>query len=417
MVQTPGTGLRIPSLAISLERVRLAKRLRWGAAALYMLPSMLALPLMNLDQGGGLLALALYLIPTLAAPACLLASVVASRLRGARAGAITVDGAGLTLERGPGVSQVPFADIAEGWLSPLAGEVALRLRGGDVLRARLVRPEDGRALLEAAGLDASRRTLRISLGRARMLDVLAWLLGYPVLSMLVVIPLLLLGMSVAMGLHTALTVGATYLLHRGLRALLGPGELVVGADGLTVHSGGRRRFVAYDRVASVRVDPSRVTVSLTDGSAVHARASQLDAATAALIRDRIAEAQAVRGQDEGGAQALAQLDRQGRGVAAWAAALRRVVEDAGDYRRGALTPEQLGAVLESPAASMERRLGAAVALYARADPEDHARIRIAAEACANPRLRVALIKAADGELEAALAEAETGEAEDRAARA
>ena len=183
----------------------------------------------------------------------------------------------------------------------------------------------------------------------------------------------------------------------------------VCADGIIARSGGRARFVAYDRLASVDVEPSRVTLHLGDGGAVPLRARKLDPAVIALIHARIDDARATWRAGDVGAQALAQLDRQGRDPGAWAAALRGVLEPSGDYRRPVLTRDQLTSVLESPAAPAERRLAAAIALASGDDAEDRARIRVAAGACANPRLRVALTRAADGDVAAAIEEATIAE--------
>lgn len=54
-------------------------------------------------------------------------------------------------------------------------------------------------------------------------------------------------------------------------------------------------------------------------------------------------------------------------------------------------------MVESPAAEVTARAGAAAVLEQEATEDDRARLRIAADACAEPRLRVVLDKAATGE--------------------
>jgi hypothetical protein len=389
--------IRADLLAVCFRREGLARRLRWAAAACYIVA-----PLSYLLPAYALAGVLL----TLLAPLVLVASLVVASVSRARPGALTVGAEGLTLERAGRVRRIPLADITDGWLSPLEDQVVLRRRSGNLIQARLARFSEGRAVLEAAGLDAARRTLRMPLGRPSWwLAVLTLVVGYPVVSLLAVVVLFVLPAQGMFSLHNALAIGGTYLLYRGLRALAGPGEIVIGADGIIARSGGRARFVAYDRLASVGVEPDRIRLLLVDGQVVPLRARKLDAAAMEVLDARIEDARAAWRSNDTGAQALAQLDRRGRDPGAWAAALRGVLEPSGDYRRPVLTRDQLTAVLESPAAPAERRLAAAVALQIGDAPEDRARIRVAAGACANPRLRVALAQAADGDVAAALEEA------------
>lgn len=69
--------------------------------------------------------------------------------------------------------------------------------------------------------------------------------------------------------------------------------------------------------------------------------------------------------------------------------------------------ERLWRVVHDPSLPAASRAGAAVALADTPEGDTGARLRVAAEACADPRLRVALARGADGahdgELEDALA--------------
>jgi hypothetical protein len=84
-------------------------------------------------------------------------------------------------------------------------------------------------------------------------------------------------------------------------------------------------------------------------------------------------------------------------VAAWREALGAMRAQADSYRSATLGRDDLLAVVESPAAPLERRLGAALALAPTSDDEGRSRIRAAARACADPLMRVALEKLADGD--------------------
>jgi hypothetical protein len=118
------------------------------------------------------------------------------------------------------------------------------------------------------------------------------------------------------------------------------------------------------------------------------------------------------------------LERAGAPVAQWLAGLRTRVGD--DYRSASLTSEELERAL-ARASAPSIRVGAALLLRARGLAP--ARLRVAAEACAEPHLRAAraephlraaLVAVAEevpeAELEAALAELETHEGAERVGR-
>ncbi len=92
------------------------------------------------------------------------------------------------------------------------------------------------------------------------------------------------------------------------------------------------------------------------------------------------------------------LDRDGRSVTEWRAALANDVQS-GNFRERALTPEALDAVLADPMSRAEDRVGAALALRATDTEGAPERIRVAASTSANPRLRVALDAVAEDTLD------------------
>src|SRR5262249_10580900 len=89
----------------------------------------------------------------------------------------------------------------------------------------------------------------------------------------------------------------------------------------------------------------------------------------------------------------------------WRSALGALARRGVDYRAAGLSPDDLSALLASPDATPERRLGAALALAASKHPAAPERIRIAAAQCASERLRVALESVTAGGDAAATAEA------------
>jgi hypothetical protein len=84
--------------------------------------------------------------------------------------------------------------------------------------------------------------------------------------------------------------------------------------------------------------------------------------------------------------------------------LRTLPRDGG-YRAAVLTPERLWQVLENAGEDPSVRAGAAAALAPLLDNAGRARLRVTAEACAEPRLRVAMNAASEEANERGLEEA------------
>ncbi len=75
--------------------------------------------------------------------------------------------------------------------------------------------------------------------------------------------------------------------------------------------------------------------------------------------------------------------------------LARVASGGADYRAASLSREALWALIEGPAVDADARRAAAEALATTSDVAERARLRIAAEHCADPRVRVALAELAE----------------------
>ncbi|MCC6555245.1 MAG: hypothetical protein IT372_19960 [Polyangiaceae bacterium] len=347
------------------------------------------------------------------APLLALAGWVNGLLRVRVGDTLSVEDGALVVRRGSRVRRVPLGELSDGGWSPLSGEVELRTRGGDVWTAKVSGAEEGQALLDAAGVSAARRAMRMRLGETLFLDLLVWLLG-----------------PIAVGpLTEALTGGAPVLrlatvhvavvlmlaLFVTVRQLVGPAEIVIGADGVLVAQRFRKRFVPFERIERVEASADRVDLCLVGGRVVRANARHLPAEQRELLQARVAEALRMR-RREAEPAALAALDRGARSSAAWREAASALLSREGDYRAARPTREQVASALENPAAPLTRRLGAAMALAARGDADGRARVRIAAEASADAVVRAALERIAEGELEdAAIEEAIAAEAK-RAAR-
>jgi hypothetical protein len=180
-----------------------------------------------------------------------------------------------------------------------------------------------------------------------------------------------------------ITLGATGAL--GFRKA---SRVAVGVDGVHVRGTSRARFFAYRELDSARTRGA--DLELVRGGKVVLRL-QLhgdDAARRDAVLERIT-ANIARAREGQGANAA-------RIVAASSDAdLARAAEGAGDYRVATLTREQLWALVEGPEIETSARTAAAQALARSSDVAERARLRVAAERCAEPRARVALREIAE----------------------
>ena len=335
-------------------------------------------------------------------------------------GTIGVVDSELVIVRGRERKQIPLTRVVEGRSSPRRNELDLTLRGGDQIVAHVASADDAERLLVAAGLDASKRTMRFELGETTFLTWMTFLLGpgavLPLTRAIFQISPIQRGGGAAIvfsALFVALFVALFYLV----RAAWGPAKLVVGADGIVIDRLLRDEFVSFADLASTTMKHDRVTLTRNDGTRARARARHLDEVQQAELRARIDAATAAFHRGEGEPEALSQLDRGGRAIDAWRASLRVLLDRQSSYRETPLTREQLLAVLESPAAPAERRLAAAVSLSAAGGAEIATKIRVAAEACARPQVRIALAAVADGDVDDAAIEAAIAEDEASKSRA
>lgn len=403
---------RVESTSISVQRIGLAKDIAWTALALFVVPLMViaALAFMTYLAAGAepLLVWAENLIYVVYASPCVAALALVLRFAKRSApGALDVSDEGLVVRRGKRATTVPFGRLVEGWVSPLRSEVTLRLARGDVVCASVDSQQQAQALLEALGLSAARRTMQMRLGETAFLDIVTWLLAPPTLLPLAV------GLADAVGdrldiawlawLGVPLGGALIALTFYAVRALWGPADIVVGADGIKVKQGLGERFLPHAKFLSADARPRAVTLFLEGGEEVRARARHLTDFEGAQLAARINDALAV--WKAGGTEAanLARLDRNERTPAAWRDALGALLARDEGYRDARVTRDQLLGVLEDASAGVERRVAAAIALRA-SEPELQLKIRVAAAACANKRVRIALEKVAEGDVEHAAIE-------------
>jgi hypothetical protein len=318
-------------------------------------------------------------------------------------GTLTVDGDAITVAAPDGALVMSRAEVADGWIEPtLRGghRVVVRHRSGDLGVVEVPSRAAGQELLAAVGLSADRHALRVqtSGNAGQTVREMAFLTG----MFSLVVPLFVVGAAdgareIGAGL-VWLAVCATVTAALGA-ATVKP-VVRVGLDGIEITRGRSRRFVPVRDVASVEMTLDGVALSVR-GAPRRLVLRTWGVQQAALLA-RIQEVVRGFGAASASAAALAQLDRQGRELARWRDDLRRLAsDDAGGYRRVALSREDLGRLLVQGDASAERRIGAALALAASGVPAERERVRIAARAAANEELRAALEAIAEDELDAA----------------
>ncbi|MFT3766942.1 MAG: hypothetical protein QM820_15700 [Minicystis sp.] len=387
--------LRIDEAQTSVQHKAIAGKMGWTAVALFALAMMLIAAFRPSSFGGAIRPLVSWMF--LSSPLLAFAAFIVRIYYRWRPGAVRVLDGDLVLERGDRVTRVPLAELAEGSLHPEARRVEIRRRNGDILRIQVPRVEDGQRLLAATGLDASRRTWSLLLGETTFLDIMSVFFG----------PAIALPLARAVANATAIRgIGFVTLflffsiaIFALVREVLGPAQIVIGADGILVRQRFQRRFYAHDRVAGLAARTERTTLVLTDGSQVRLRTRHLSPAQRAELETRFDDARRAFQAGDAEHAALSQLDRGGRSIAAWRGAIGGLLAQADVYRGRALTRDDLIGVVESPAAPIERRVAAALALSGTNDDDARARMRIAAEASADVRIRIALQKAAEGSLD------------------
>jgi hypothetical protein len=294
----------------------------------------------------------------------------------------------------------------------------LNLVGRETLTLDFGASEGARAALDALALANERNVTRIRMyprNQEALTELSGGLLGAMIVGLPVGALASLLG-AMAPFVIIGCMIPAMFYGARWLRNLLP--ELVVGADGVSIRgtAGKARGFVPHDQVAGIEVvrrdlpkNPNAQIVELvtTDGERlVLASHFATQGALADAQKRRIDQAIVERRMTGAPVPSFVELERQGRPTSTWLEALRDVGRQQPDYRRAQLTSEQLDALLTNGSTSAERRLGAAVVLAARGEPDAKRRIRIASEASADPTISKALLAVAEGEAEeAAIAEA------------
>jgi hypothetical protein len=330
---------------------------------------------------------------------------------------------GIEVEGPARATHLSRALVAEGWLEEHHGrpEACIALSDGRELRVASDGGEGAAAelagLLRALGLSADQRVARVELGSAaasRGMGVVYHFLGPWLLcagEAAVLLPALLAFPPPLRVLALPLALAPWILFLRDVW----PGSATVGADGVTLRSPWRRRFVPLAAIAEVSTRGAHVVMTLDGAERLVLPARRLgqtgEVAGDALVT-RIAQAkEAAELRDAASAAAVSALARGSRTVDAWRRDLVELVKTARDYRSQGVDVAALERVLGDAAAEPEARVGAAVALSSTArEPGAKARLRVATEAVASAPLRAAIHRALDGEVDEAELEAAAADA-------
>lgn len=344
-----------------------------------------------------------YIIASLAA---LLTAIFYARnaFPRARAARFRATGTGISIE---GHDELRSEDILEAKLVPRHSReavVELALRGRKTLSIR-TDFHDAKALVDLLGARRTRFRLVVPFAK-RFVAVMALLAS---VSFLVTMADFGMWLSMLPGvLFWAAVLGWLVGYVRG--------RLVVGADGYTTRWLFRERFVPFREVVAVQ-GRARFLNASTDDTFV-------ELASGRKVRLRTVEAPNTEEERGGESRAMlahlaeaftrstrlqatvdvpALVARGSRTARDWLSGIDALVRGGGAsrYRVAAVSPDMLVEVATDPSATVESRVGAAAALVRMGDDTFRTRVRVSAEACAEPELRAALLALSDAHDDAA----------------
>ncbi|MGH7282248.1 MAG: hypothetical protein ACRELY_12030 [Polyangiaceae bacterium] len=318
--------------------------------------------------------------------------------------------AGLEVEGKPFVSHDAIERAFYAPREGARGRVIVIVKHRPRIAIEVLTRDEAKRLLAALGFGADRKQLTFT--AESMVSV------HGALSVFVGILAVLMGMWSDMRLtpdrwlgslafHSAIFFLAGFFLYWLMRS-----SIVVGIDGIAVRRAavGRRKFTPYDEIVNVR----HAILSRNDQSGeldhvlvvdrkwgddirVSLRRGERNEDDAAGLVERIQEAMEARKSREIPVSVESMLERGERSVADWIEALRQIrASEEVHYRVAAVDREALFGAVEDATKKPETRIAAAIALGTQLDDQGRARLRVSAEAVAEPKLRVALEQVAEG---------------------
>ncbi|MFO0756617.1 MAG: hypothetical protein U0359_09010 [Byssovorax sp.] len=332
----------------------------------------------------------------------------ASPLKVQRRGPLTAGEGGLTFR---GERLATLADLQAGFLIPTWGkppQVRLLRRWPRAPIELWMRDDaEGRALLEALGLDASQRVASFTLASRARADNRVTAVGWTLLVLILVGSPMLASALAEPGPALALIgLFGLGMLFLWISLMSMPTRVTVGSDGVLVSWLFRKRFLPYASIRGVRPYGSGreqgVGIWSDDAKVVKLPikiqlTQELNDQQTELLSQRIQ--QAIQRYAERRHEGRARLPERGdRRAVEWVRMLRAAGSGAAaDHRTAPIEADVLWRVVEDPGASPIDRASAAVAASGLADEAGRARLRIAARATASPDVQRALALAAEEE--------------------
>jgi hypothetical protein len=256
--------------------------------------------------------------------------------------------------------------------------VEIATRSGTMLSIHVLSAEEGRALVDALGFETGGRAVHIPLANRtrRRYHLLLALLAYAAAVVF----------AGSAGGFAMLMIPALYAL---VRFAFRPPSLEIGHDALHVKVGVRTiRIPRADVASAVYWVPASLIIERKNGSKVALHHVGLEAARLVAAAELIAE----RVGNRPAPARASVFERGGRGLAEWRAGLQTALEP--DYRSSGTSIDDASAVLASSTATVEQRIGAALALRVAGEPLE--KVRVAAEGTVEPKIRVVLEAIAEG---------------------
>jgi hypothetical protein len=382
-----------------LRREGLSQRLGWIATLSAVIPCVasMAIPA-GLEPIGPLLLVAMAASPVFA-----LAAIAFRWPMRRRDEVVRVADGHLVFGSGSSSRRIPLGEIVHGWHLPgVPDRVEWKLRDGIVARVEVGDALQAERLLHASGVDIRRNAVSVQLGSGPGLFALG-ALGFVVsICPATMIAAMFERSTPAMeGLRGPLWLA---LITAGIAtaiALFAPPRVTIGADGIAVVRKFGTRFVPYGEIEQVINDPLEIILTLKSRRVVRIPLSEIPLDQRRALIRRIDDARLATRWRVDASVAAEVLERNGRSLAEWRAALSSILRGNESYRSSAIRGEDLARVLDDPTAPAEQRIGAALALAGGGGHDGVEKVRVAARACASQPLRVALEHVAADALEVA----------------
>lgn len=313
---------------------------------------------------------------------------------------LALHGGDLVLRADRRITRIPRDSLRSGYVAAAAGgarpAVVCERSDRSTIAFGAESLDDARSLLAALGFDPSQRRTQFRGVRTfhRLLAImLAPTFGFVALA--VAGPTLRATLG---GSLLAAAMAAVWLTVTALSWVLMVPKLnvSVGLDGITV--GGRlgERFYPWPDVEEVTGRNGTLYLRLRGGRRRSAWCNTEDATVLPALVATANEARENYHRASAGGGGAASFDRGGRTVAQWRDAMVGLLRRHADYRSAAFDRAYVESLLADPSTSVERRIGAAMALAHDADGEARSRVRVAAEVVADPDAREAITRIADG---------------------